>query len=490
MGVLDMKLSTLLQGICYETTLPDLEIEVTGLTGDSRQLEAGHLFVCMRGLRFDGHSYAQTALEQGAAAVVTERDLGLPRQIVVQDSFRAYAVLCANFFGRPADRMKLIGITGTNGKTTSAFLIKQILSAAGYHVGLMGTIQNEIGDLILPAKYTTPDPYQLHSMLARMEQAGCAYVVMEVSSHALAQDRVYGLHFAAAVFTNLTQDHLDYHGTMENYFAAKQKLFSMCDLAVVNVDDAHGARIAKEAACPVVTCSAQRGDADCTVQEIRHKLDGSTFALKQGEVFTQVRIPMPGQFSVYNAMGAAACCIALGVPDERVVEALAHCGGVTGRFEVIPTALPFTVVRDYAHTTDGLEKILTAVQELGPKRIVTLFGCAGCRDDSKRAAMGEAVSRLSDFVIITSDNPREEDPQKIIDDAMPGILEHEKPFRAFLDRYEAIEWALHNGEEGDILLLLGKGHEDYQVLDFGSVYFNEREIVQKLAAEMLQTEEA
>ena len=483
-----MKLKDLLYQVPCLSEIPDIEVQ--GITSDSRELEPGWVFVCRKGLRFDGHEHAQEALRQGACAVVCERDLGLEAQVVVQNTQDAYAVLCANFFGRPADHLKLIGVTGTNGKTTSAFLVKHILTQAGKQTGLIGTVQNEIGTLVLPARFTTPDPYQLHSMLAQMLRFGCEYVVMEVSSHALAQGRVHGLHFACGIFTNLTQDHLDYHHTMEEYFAAKQSLFLQCDTAVLNTDDPYGKRIAQQAACRVVRCSLEDDSADYVAKNIRSRVDGSCFAMMTNSGLEKVKLPMPGKFSIYNALGALGCCIELGVPAAQAAAALESCHGVTGRFEVIPTGLDFTVVRDYAHTTDGIEKILSTVQELGAKRVITLFGCAGCRDSSKRADMGETAAKYSDFVILTSDNPREEPEQQIIDHALPGVLRTKKPYRVILDRYEAIAWALSFCQAGDILMLLGKGHEDYQVLDYGSIYFNEREIVQQLAKKLLQEEQA
>ena len=474
-----MQLKELLNGIEYTGEVPDVCIE--GLTADSRQLEKGWVFVCQRGQRFDGHSFASKALELGAAAVVTSQDLGLPRQIVVEDTQAAYPLMCANFFGRPAQKMKLIGVTGTNGKTTSTFLIRHLLTVLGHHTGLIGTVQNQIGPLVLPSKFTTPDPYQLQSLLAKMAADGCEYVVMEVSSHALAQHRVDGLYFDVALFTNLTQDHLDYHHTMEEYFAEKCKLFSRCGTAVVNVDDPYGQRIAQEAGCPVVRFATQQDSADYVARNIHSRADGSNFVLMHDGELQKVSIPTPGDFSIHNALGAVAAVVAAGADLHRVVEAVANVAGVPGRFERIPTELDFTIIRDYAHTPDGIEKCLSTVREFARGRIVALFGCPGCRDGSKRANMAAAVARYADLAILTSDNPREEDEQKIIDDALPGLLAGGKPYKIFLDRYEAIEYALKTCQQGDILLLLGKGHEDYQVLSSGAIYFDESTIVPDIA---------
>lgn len=479
-----MQLNELLYGIEYSGTLPD--VEVLGLTADSRLLESGWVFVCQKGLRYDGHSSASQALELGAVAVVTDQDLGLPRQILVEDTQLAYPLLCANYFGRPAERMKLIGVTGTNGKTTSVFLIKHLLTALGHRTGLIGTVQNEIDTLVLPARFTTPDPYQLHSLLAKMADAGCEYVAMEVSSHALAQHRVDGLKFEVAVFTNLTQDHLDYHHTMEAYFAEKRKLFDRCGTAVVNVDDEYGRRVAAEAPCPVVTFSTGSDNADYVARNIRSRADGSSFVLMHDGELQKASIPTPGNFSIHNALGAVAAVVAAGADLHRVVDAVASVAGVPGRFELIPTELALTVIRDYAHTPDGIDKCLSAVREFAPGRIVTLFGCPGCRDGSKRANMAAAVARYSDLAILTSDNPREEDEQKIIDDALPGLEASGRPYKTFLDRYEAIEYALNTCREGDILMLLGKGHEDYQVLADGAIYFDESRIVPEIARRIVR----
>ncbi|HIY80767.1 UDP-N-acetylmuramoyl-L-alanyl-D-glutamate--2,6-diaminopimelate ligase [Hydrogenoanaerobacterium saccharovorans] len=474
-----MLLTKLLEGITWEGEAP--ECEIVGLTADSRQLEPGWVYVCQKGQRFDGHDFAAKALELGAAAVVVDRDLGLPRQIRVEDTHAAYPLLCANFFGRPADSMKMIGVTGTNGKTTSVFLIKHLLTAAGHRTGLIGTVQNEIGDLVLPAKFTTPDPYQLQSMLAKMRAAGCEYVAMEVSSHALDQHRADGIHFDVAVFTNLTLDHLDYHHTMEEYFAAKRKLFDRCDTAVLNIDDEHGRILAEELSCRTVTISDKDDTADYLAGNIRIRSDGSSFVVLHGGELEKVNISTPGDFSIHNALGALAAVTEAGVPMAQAAADLADCAGVPGRFEVVPNALGFTVIRDYAHTPDGIDNVLSTVRGITDDRMVVLFGCPGLRDSSKRPAMAAAVAKYADFVILTSDNPREEPEEKIINDALPGLTASGKPYKIISDRYEAIEYALETCGEGDILLLLGKGHEDYQVLASGANYFNEKEIVGELS---------
>ena len=479
-----MLLTKLLEGVTWEGDAP--ECEITGLTAGSRQLEPGWVYVCQKGQRFDGHDFASQALEQGAAAVVVDRDLGLPRQILVENTHAAYPMLCANFFGHPADAMKMIGVTGTNGKTTSVFLIKHLLAAAGHRTGMVSTVQNEIGDLVLPSKFTTPDAYQLQSMLAKMRAAGCEYVAMEVSSHALDQHRADGIHFDVALFTNLTLDHLDYHHTMEEYFAAKRKLFDRCDAAVLNIDDEHGRLLAAEVPCRTVTISDRDDTADYLAGNIRIRSDGSSFSVLHDGDLEKVSISTPGEFSIHNALGALAAVTELGVPMEQAAKNLADCGGVPGRFEVLPNALGFTAIRDFAHTPDGIENVLSTVRSITDDRMVVLFGCPGLRDSSKRPVMAAAVAKYADFVILTSDNPREEPEEKIIQDALPGLIASGKPYKVITDRYAAIEYALETCGEGDILLLLGKGHEDYQVLADVANYFNEREIVEELSRRIAQ----
>lgn len=482
-----MRLKELLKGVDVQSGL--LECDITAITCDSRQTEPGSLFVCIPGQRFDGHDHAKGALEQGAAAILCQRDLGLERQVLVPDTRIALGHCCANFFGNPADGLTLLAVTGTNGKTTITYLLKHILEEAGYRVGLIGTIHNEIDDLTLPARYTTPDPIQLHSMFARMADAGCTHVVMEVSSHALDQERVAGIRFAASAFTNLSQDHLDYHGDMESYFQAKKKLFDQSDFAAINYDDDHGKRLLEEIDCNRVSYSIRSNDADYTAHDINFSAKGSRFALMAENRLLRVKLPTPGYFSVANALAAIATCKAAGVPPEQAAAALANCPGVPGRVEILPTDTSYTIIRDYAHAPDGLEKILETVREFAPGRVVCLFGCAGNRDRTKRPVMGEVVARLADFCILTSDNPRDEDPMRIINDALPGLKQHNTPYKVIVDRFDAIQWALDHAREDDVLVLAGKGHEDYQVLDFGTVHFDEKEIVLELLARKKAVEE-
>lgn len=477
-----MLLSELLKGIEYRGEINDIEIK--GVTCDSRQVEPGFVFVCVKGGTIDGHEYAAAAKRSGALRIVAQRDTGIDGQILVEDSRTAYAVMCANINGRPAEKLKLIGVTGTNGKTTITYLIKHILEANGKKVGLIGTIQNLMGDIALPAKYTTPDPAELHVIFSRMLNAGCEYVVMEVSSQALDQHRVEGCHFETAVFTNLTQDHLDYHHTMENYFEAKKRLFDLCDRAVICVDDDYGKALAAEVKCDVKTVSISDLAADYTSHDVRNSAEGCRFALVAGENIARVKFSMPGRFSVSNAMLAAGAAISCGIGFDETVAALNTCPGVKGRVEVISTERDFTVIRDFAHGPDALEKVLDSIKECTTGRIVTLFGCAGRRDRKKRPLMVDAVAKKSDFIVFTSDNPRNEPAEQIAADTIPELETCGVPFYYEPDRYKTIKWALEHSQSGDVLLLAGKGHEDYQVLDFGTVYFDEKVIVKDLLDKM------
>lgn len=470
-----MLISKLLTGIKYTTKQSD--IIISSITNDTRQIQKDSLFVCMKGLKFDGHSLAHQALNLGAVAVLCEQDLGLENQILVPNTREAYAILCANFFGNPSKSLKLIGVTGTNGKTTITYLLKHILEATGKKVGLIGTIQNEIGDMVLPAKHTTPDPFQLHAIFAQMKEAQCEYVVMEVSSHAMDQHRLDGCQFCAGVFINLTQDHLDYHGTMDDYYLAKKKLFSISDVAIVNIDDAYGQKLKQELNIPVLTFSINQDCAAYTAKNIEFDIKGSKFAFVGDEKIARVHIPMPGEFSVSNAMAAITCCLSIGIELDDIVKYLAFCNGITGRCEIIQTNTEFTVIRDYAHTHDGLEKVIGALKKIAPARVITLFGAAGNRDRDKRKYMGEVASRLSDFVILTSDNPRDEDVLQIIADTQIGMKSSSTPYKVIANRYDAIIWGLENAQKGDIVLLAGKGHETYQVLDYGTIFFDEKLIV-------------
>ena len=439
-----MRLYALLEEYA-KTNLPDMEI--TGLTDDSRKVKPGMLFACIRGEHFHGHNAAGKALESGAAAVLADHDLGLgDRQILTDDTRKLYGQLCAAWFGHPERKMHFVGVTGTNGKTTITNLIKHILT------DLMG-------------------------LYAQMAEVGCDYVVMEVSSFGLVQERIGVTHFDTAVFTNLTQDHLDYHGTMENYYQAKKLLFQRCDNAVIDTDDAYGRRLYEEISCP--KCSyGSSSHADYYADAIKLRADGTRFWLCNAGKSYQVNLHLTGMFNVSNAIAAVAACASLGMPMKRILAGLETCTGVRGRCEVIPTGRDFTVICDYAHTPDAIENILRSVKEYTRGRLICLFGCGGNRDATKRPKMAAAAAKYADFLMITSDNPRDEEPQAIIADILTGLEGSDVPYEVVVDRKEAILRSMQLAQPEDVIVLAGKGHEDYQVLAGGvHIHMDEREII-------------
>ncbi|MBQ8687973.1 MAG: UDP-N-acetylmuramoyl-L-alanyl-D-glutamate--2,6-diaminopimelate ligase [Ruminococcus sp.] len=472
-----MRLYELLEGK-VQTALAD--IEITGLTDDSRRVQEGNLFICVKGGSFDGHSVAAKMLEQGAAAVVAERDLGLgDRQILVENTRAFYGDLCAAWFGHPERRMRFIGVTGTNGKTTITSVIKHLLTAAGHKVGLIGTIQNEIGDTVVHTENTTPFVYDMMQLYAQMADAGCDYVVMEVSSFGLVQYRIGPTHFETAIFTNLTQDHLDYHGDMEHYYLAKRMLFDRCDYAVIHTGDDYGKRLYEEIACEKASYSCC-GRADFYADAIKLRADGTSFWLCHDEKSYQLSLLMTGMFNVANVTAAVAAGLRAGLSMEQMLEALADYTGVRGRCEIIPTGKDFTVICDYAHTPDAIENILSSVKEYTTGRLMCLFGCGGNRDRTKRPKMARAAAKYADLLIVTSDNPRDEDPEAIIAEILTGLEGSEVPYEIVVDRKEAIFRGMKLAQPGDVLVLAGKGHEDYQILAGGvHVPMDEREIVKE-----------
>lgn len=460
---------------------PFRDVEITAVTDNTANIVPGCVFVCIRGAHFDGHTAAVSAVEQGAAAIVAEYDTGAENQVLVPDTRAAYGLLCQAFYGYPAEKLTMIGITGTNGKTTTAFLIKDILESCGNKCGLIGTVKNMVGDREYPAHLTTPDALELNRLLAEMADAGCTHCVMEVSSQALAQGRVNGIHFTVAGFTNLTQDHLDYHKTFEAYRAAKHKLFEQSDIAVLNMDDTNAAAMVEGTECKVITLSTKSDSADYTAKNIIYRTHNVSYELVTDCHIGRVKIGIPGTFTVYNSMLAAVCCIAMGVGFQQVVDALGSAKGIPGRIEVVPTGTDYTVIIDYAHSPDGLKNILDSLREIsGTGRILTVFGCGGDRDKSKRPQMGQIAQELSDICIVTSDNPRSEDPEQIIRDILAGM--HQDPERVVVepDRTKAIAKALTMAEAGDIVLLAGKGHETYQILSTGKIHFDEREKIREI----------
>ncbi len=382
------------------------------------------------------------------------------------------------FAGRYTDS-KMVCITGSNGKTTTTFLIKQILENTGKKVGLIGTVQNMIGQEVFPAKYTTPDPYELQGLFKAMVNAGCEYCVMEVSSQALAQGRVNGLRFHIGAFTNLTQDHLDYHKTWENYFNAKRILFENCDLAVTNADDENGFKIVENLPCKTVSYAVNTNHADYCAKNVKFKSNGVEYELVS-DFIGRVTCPIPGRFSVYNSLCAAAVALNLGIDYKDVISAISKSAGVKGRIEVVPTDTDYTVIIDYAHSPDGLENIISSLREIAKGRVVTVFGCGGDRDKTKRPKMGKIAAELSDFCVVTSDNPRSENPSAIIKDILAGMQDVSTPCEVVENRKEAIRWAMEHARPDDIILLAGKGHETYQILPSGTIHFDEREVIAEI----------
>ena len=458
-------------------------IHISGITSDSREIKEGYAFVCISGVADDGHNYAADAANKGAVAVITEREMGVRNEIVVSDTHEVYADMCANWFGKPADSLKLIGVTGTNGKTSITYMLKSILECAGYKVGLIGTIQNMIGDEAIPTKNTTPGVYELNRLFALMKQKGCQYVVMEVSSHALHQKRVCNLSFDAAIFTNLTQDHLDYHITMENYLDAKKMLFKMCKTAIVNSDDDYCEQLIEGLDCKIVSYSL--ADASTySAKAVKYYPASVEYELVSNDILNHIKFNTGGKFSVYNSMCAAVTALELGLPISVVADAIKNIEGIKGRAESVPTGRDFTVIIDYAHTPDGLKNILKTFRDCEKNRVIALFGCGGDRDKTKRPIMGNIAVRYANYVIVTSDNPRSEDPDEIIKDILEGTSGSAVPVKVIQNRIDAIKYAVSIAEAGDIIVLAGKGHETYQILNTGTIHLDEREIVREALCEL------
>ncbi|MCR5601488.1 MAG: UDP-N-acetylmuramoyl-L-alanyl-D-glutamate--2,6-diaminopimelate ligase [Ruminococcus sp.] len=454
------------------------DIEISSVTDDTRKVTEGSLFVCVKGGSFDGHTAAAEMLEKGAAAVVCERDLGLgDRQIITDNSRKLYGQICSAWFGHPERKLKMIGVTGTNGKTTITNVIKHILMKNGHKTGLVGTIQNEIGNEVVHTDNTTPMAYDFMQLLAKMADAGCEYVVMEVSSFGLCQYRIGASYFDIAVFTNLTQDHLDYHKDMEEYYQAKKMLFDICDTAIINADDDYGRRLYGEVDCKKLSFSV-RENADFYADGIKIKSTGSSFWFCSGDKSHLIKVRMPGLFNVSNITAAIAACLEAGLSIDNIIPAVEEYNGVKGRCEVIPTGRDFTVICDYAHTPDAIENILRSVKEYTENDLICLFGCGGNRDAAKRPKMARAAAKYADKLIVTSDNPRNEDPDAIIRDILAGLEGQQVNYDVVTDRREAIYHALKIAEKGDIIVLAGKGHEDYQILaGMEHIHFDEREVV-------------
>jgi len=495
-----MILSKVLEGVAvtkmFQTTFGQMvvthEVEVPGIQYDSRKVHQGDLFVAIRGSAADGHQFIPVAVQQGAKVVVVEDDAAIPdsffmhagvTKVVVGDSREALARISTNFYGHPSRRLRLVGITGTNGKTTTTHLIKSILEAHGERVGLIGTIEHMIGSEKIPATHTTPESLELNQLLRSMVDRGCSAAVMEVSSHALALKRVAGLEFAVAGFTNLTQDHLDFHGSMEEYFKAKSLLFEMLSpgaWAATNLNDLYGERIVGNTEAKVLRYGTSPL-AEVAATDISLAMSGSRCRVVYQGATHELESSLIGRFNVHNILGAYATGIALGIPHATIARGISSLKGVRGRFEQIQSPKDWTAVIDYAHTPDALENCLRAIHEILPadssSRIITIFGCGGNRDRGKRPTMARIATELSDVTIITSDNPRKEDPQAIIDEVVQGVAQG-KRYLTEVDRRKAIVLGLKMAAPGDVVLIAGKGHETYQVIGETRTHFDDREEVE------------
>lgn len=465
---------------------------ITDIVQDSRQAGSGAMFVCMEGAHVDGHTFIADVAQKGATAIITQREGVVAPQgvavLTVPDLDAALKAIVPAFFDYPGQRLRMIGITGTNGKTTTSYLIRAMLRQAGHKVGLIGTIQIMIEDKILPIHNTTPNVVDLQRTLHQMAEAGVEYVVMEVSSHALDQGRVAGCEFDTAIFTNLTQDHLDYHKTMENYRDAKAKLFDSLGAgvkpgktAVVNIDDAAGACMLEHALCDHITYAVDATEAGLRAKEISVHQTGAEFTVQGAFGCMKLKLHITGMFNVYNVLGAVGAALAEQIPVSDIKAALEKFTGVPGRFELVDCGQDFAVVVDYAHTPDGLENILHTARQITENHIITVFGCGGDRDKTKRPIMGRIAAELSDVVIATSDNPRTEDPAAILDDVMVGVEEKigEKLYEMMPERREAIFAAITMAQPGDTVVIAGKGHENYQILKTGTIHFDDREVARE-----------
>ena len=470
------------------------DVSISGIEHDSRKVTTKNLFVCMEGAHVDGHNFIPQAVSNGAIAILTTRRNFTPPEnisaLIVPDMLNALAVIVPYFYDYPARTMRVIGVTGTNGKTTTTYLLREIFQEAGFNVGLIGTIQILIGDESLPNPNTTPNVIDLQHLLADMRDKNIQVVVMEVSSHALAENRVAGIEFDTAIFTNLTQDHLDFHKTMENYLRAKTRLFDMVSrrgrkqnkTAVINLDDAASEEILRHCLCKKITYGVEKS-ADLRATELEIKSDGMNFKIRD---VMNLSLHVTGLFNVYNILAAIGAALAENIRPDIIKNALENFRSVPGRFERIFADVPFEVIVDYAHTPDGVKNVLQTARQIAAGKIITVFGCGGDRDNSKRPIMGALAAKFSDIVIATSDNPRTENPEKILDEIEVGI--GDKIHERIVDRRAAIFRAIELADTGDIVLILGKGHENYQILNTGKIHFDDREVA-KLAIEEATTHE-
>ncbi len=456
------------------------DIEISGIAYDSRKVKEGYLFVAIKGFETDGHKYIDAAIKNGAVAVIGEEELSLScTYLKVDNSRRALARVSSAFYNHPERKLKIIGITGTNGKTTTTYIIRHILNLTGKRCDLIGTNQIIINDEEIESTRTTPESLELFETFSKMEKSGAEYVVMEVSSHSLELDRVYGIEFETAVLTNITQDHLDFHKTLENYAKAKAKLFEMSKSSAVNLDSDFKDIILEKASGKLLTYSIDE-NSDVKAENLVMSERGVIFDIGKKET-VQMRLAIPGKFSAYNALAAICACKNLGISDEDIKNGLTLVRPVMGRIEVVRSNTPYTMIIDYAHTPDGLENIIKAVRGFAQKRVITLFGCGGNRDALKRPQMGKIAEELSDFVIVTSDNPRCENPADIIKDILKGMKKTNHT--TIENRRDAIKYATEIARDGDVVILAGKGHETYQEIEHVKYDFDERKVIREVLEE-------
>lgn len=481
-----MKLTDLLSGINYTVAVGNDNMEVKKLEHDSREVKKGDVFFCIEGYATDGHKYAAAAIKNGASVIVAQKkvdDIEGCTVIMVEDTRKALALAASNYYDHPEKKLKMIGITGTKGKTTSTYIMKSILENAGYKVGIIGTIANYIGDKKIPSHRTTPESLELQGLLKDMVDAGMDYCVMEVSSHSLYLNRVYGIEYSEAVFTNLTQDHLDFHKTFENYYNAKLILFKNTKNSIINIDNEYGKRLFKDAEGNKITYGIEK-EADIEAKDINMHSRGVEFNILYKGQKKEVSLNLPGMYNVENAIGSAAACLNEGISLDVVVKGLNKMEFVPGRCETVGKKynLDFEIIIDYAHSPDSLENILKCVKEFTKGRLISVFGCGGDRDKTKRPIMGRIGSDLSDFAVITSDNPRSEEPMSIINDVVSGI-EKENYF-VIENRKDAIKEAIKMAKKDDVIVIAGKGHEDYQILKDKTIHFDEREVIAEIIDEL------
>lgn len=472
-----MKLSSLLMGVKTQDVYEERDIErVTDK--DSENLKNG-LFVCVNGNRVDGHSLAKSAIDKGAVAILTDRDLKIPQQVIVENTRKALSQIASNFYGNPANHLKIIGVTGTNGKTSTCFYIKQILELLGKKCGIIGTVNNSFGDKNFDSVLTTPESMELHKLFREMVDSGCEYCVMEVSSQALSQQRVYGIKFIAAALTNITPEHLDYHMNMENYIDAKMELFKSSKFACVNLDDENISKNLQKIACEYYTYSAITDNADYTAKNVVINENGIKYEAVGIDCISRISSKLYGKFTVYNTLCAVSVLINLGFNIDEIANAVFHLKSVKGRAEEVEIPRNFKVLIDYAHTPDGLENILSAVREITKGKVILVFGCGGDRDKSKRAVMGKIAGDMANLAVVTSDNPRTENPLLIINDILCGMEKAKSKIAVIENRREAIHFALSKARAGDTVLLCGKGHEMYQIVGNEKIPFDERKIIKE-----------